>query len=254
MADLDNIHQAEEQRAKRKKTIWTVVCAAIVLLLILVAVVNKTTTVDVTNLVSVEFDGEDGEGTATATIDYDAVKEALGSAIKYRGSSDARAELEKTSDDDIELFIENCLGGELDKDSGLSNGDTVTWTWDNDDDLARVGFHLALDAEDVEFEVKGLEEPKEEFEGMLFADSDKKELTEEDIDGMDIDELKTALNEIYARHGYIFQKEETAKQFEQYDWYKPTLDSEDFDAEKDLNDVEQANVAFLKAAIKALKK
>ena len=70
---------------------------------------------------------------------------------------------------------------------------------------------------------------------------------------MSKDELKSALYEIYARHGYIFQNEDTQEQFEEYDWYEPTIDADDWDGEEELSSVELANEKLLKAAIKAAK-
>lgn len=42
----------------------------------------------------------------------------------------------------------------------------------------------------------------------ILPDSDTRCLTEEDVAGLSEDEIRIALNEIYARHGRIFQSED----------------------------------------------
>ena len=86
----------------------------------------------------------------------------------------------------------------------------------------------------------------------FFPDADVR-LTDADLEGMSKNELKSALYEIYARHGYIFQNEDTQEQFEEYSWYEPTIDADDWDGEEELSSVELANEKLLKAAIKAAK-
>jgi len=65
-------------------------------------------------------------------------------------------------------------------------------------------------------------------------------LTEQDIMGMDANELKVARNEIFARHGYSFNSIDLRNHFAQYDWYTPK------DKSVSLSSIEQDNVAFIK--------
>ena len=58
---------------------------------------------------------------------------------------------------------------------------------------------------------------------------------------MDPQELTYARNEIYARHGYIFQSKELAEYFSRKDWYHP--DSE-FD-ESTFNEYEKYNSRYI---------
>lgn len=54
-----------------------------------------------------------------------------------------------------------------------------------------------------------------------------------------------ARNEIYARHGYIFNDAEIRAYFEKKPWYTGTVKSEDFSSSV-FNDYEYKNVTFLK--------
>ena len=248
-----NYEQAEAQRLKRKRILWACVIGIIALLLIIAGVNNKNTTIDMNDYVTVEFEGTDGEGTASAVFDVDAFTQDYGDQIRFIGSDDSRENLEEPDDGDSDgaLFVANCINVEVDPAEDLSNGDTVTLFWDNDDDTANLYFHIAPDCEDQEFEVEGLDDA-EDTTGMIFPDADVR-LTDADLEGMSKNELKSALYEIYARHGYIFQNEDTQEQFEEYSWYEPTIDADDWDGEEELSSVELANEKLLKAAIKAEK-
>ena len=249
----ENYEQAEAQRLKRKRILWACVIGIIALLLIIAGVNNKNTTIDMNDYVTVEFEGTDGEGTASAVFDVDAFTQDYGDQIRFIGSDDSRENLEEPDDGDSDgaLFVANCINVEVDPAEDLSNGDTVTLSWDNDDDTASLYFHIAPDCEDQEFEVEGLDDA-EDTTGMIFPDADVR-LKDADLEGMSKDELKSALYAIYARHGYIFQNEDTQEQFEEYDWYEPTIDADDWDGEEELSSVELANEKLLKAAIKAAK-
>ncbi len=63
-------------------------------------------------------------------------------------------------------------------------------------------------------------EPNED--GYIIADSGERLLTEQDLHGMTEHQVCMARNEIYARHGYIFQTEKYNEYFENFSWYRPT--------------------------------
>lgn len=71
--------------------------------------------------------------------------------------------------------------------------------------------------------------------------SNQRIVTYEDLVNLSPQELSLARNEIYARHGYIFQAAEYARYFEVQSWYKKRLDF----SEMLLSQVEKANAAFL---------
>ena len=60
----------------------------------------------------------------------------------------------------------------------------------------------------------------------------------------DMEDLRIARNEIYARHGRKFDSNELRTYFESKSWYRGTVDPEDFSVSC-FNQYENANAAFL---------
>lgn len=71
-------------------------------------------------------------------------------------------------------------------------------------------------------------------------------ITEEDINGLNNDELCLARNEIYARKGRKFKDDDIRQYFESKDWYNPTIEADDFTNDM-LSDIEKKNVEFIKS-------
>ncbi len=78
----------------------------------------------------------------------------------------------------------------------------------------------------------------------IFYDSDRRYLSSGEIVQLSLQELCYARNEIYARHGRLFQSQELAGYFEQKNWYWGSIPAEQF-SENVLNEYEAANVALL---------
>lgn len=74
--------------------------------------------------------------------------------------------------------------------------------------------------------------------------SDRSYLTSRDISKLSNYELGIARNEIYARHGYIFQLDQFRRYFESQNWYVPRYTSE---ADISLNKYEKYNAEIIKA-------
>ena len=73
----------------------------------------------------------------------------------------------------------------------------------------------------------------------MFA-SDKKILSQSDLSKLTQAETRLLLNELYARHGYIFQTQEYSDYFSKKTWYTPRYTSQS-DAEAQFNDTERQN-------------
>lgn len=67
-----------------------------------------------------------------------------------------------------------------------------------------------------------------------------RKLTYNDIQGLSTSELRIMRNEIYARHGYIFQDDMLRNYFSQKEWYAPKTKN------VSLSSIEQYNVLFIK--------
>lgn len=64
-----------------------------------------------------------------------------------------------------------------------------------------------------------------------------------DLQSYSYDELYLMRNAIFARHGYIFKKDELYNYFRQFSWYNPRYN----DVSKSLSSVENANVSLIKS-------
>lgn len=78
-------------------------------------------------------------------------------------------------------------------------------------------------------------------DGYLLKGSNSRKLISEDYTGLSRDELRLAIFEIYARHGYEFQDRAVNKYFKNYAWYQADSSYKG----EDLNEYEQSNLATL---------
>lgn len=80
----------------------------------------------------------------------------------------------------------------------------------------------------------------------IFPNSDKEYLNSGDVSNLSSRKIRLARNEIFARHGYIFNSSDLKKYFGSQSWYKPEISGENFD-ESVLNKYEKANIDLLKS-------
>lgn len=85
---------------------------------------------------------------------------------------------------------------------------------------------------------------QDENPDFILANSSNEYLTEADLAGLNAEECRIARNEIYARHGRKFDSEELQNYFSAFEWYKPSIESSDFE-ESSLNKYELANTALI---------
>jgi len=322
----------------------------------------KTIEVEVSDYVKVEFNGYDGIGTANVTFDQDQFYEDYADDIKYAKEQPRDA---RDYYDAAEYILYGCVSGTLDKTTGLSNGDTVTYIWDVDKNGIEKYTNVDLIYDDIPFTVKDLKEvgqtdvfqyvsvtfsgrdgkgkatitttsgspvegwtfvadkmedlsngdtilvsanddgtlvdsyvadtgtspvsitreytvsgltedvainessdPSEDlltteatteattaastfsggssggYAGMIIPDSDTRTLTDADVRRMTQDQIQTAINEIYARHGYKFKDQNIFNYFSQFDWYHP-ITTDQADAKRQFNSTENYNVELL---------
>lgn len=86
-----------------------------------------------------------------------------------------------------------------------------------------------------------LNEVEEENEETYLFPSDREYITELDLTGKTRDDVALIQNEIYARHGYIFNTEPFKSYFESKDWYTP---NENFN-DSVFSEIEKTNKDFL---------
>lgn len=80
----------------------------------------------------------------------------------------------------------------------------------------------------------------------IFPDSDKKYLSEDEVRSIAAEDMAIGRNEIFARHGYIFQDEGLKAYFEGTSWYEGTVQADQFNSDAVFNDFEKKNVELIK--------
>lgn len=81
-----------------------------------------------------------------------------------------------------------------------------------------------------------------------FPEASQRPLGESDLAGLSLAELRLMRNEIFARRGYIFRREDLRRHFAAQPWYRPRFD----DVTAQLAPVERANLQAIQARERAL--
>ncbi len=166
MAAAQNLQNAA---ASLKKLPKQVLAGAAVAGVLLIAgggmMISSRNTINLNRYLTVDVEGYDGYGQVTANIDWDAIEKKYGSRLSF--TKKAKKELGDTLKyvEPMDV-LENSVYVEIDNYSGLSNDDTITYTWDIADDIAEA-VDCKIKAKDGEKKVSGLEEV-EKFDA--FAD------------------------------------------------------------------------------------
>ena len=85
----------------------------------------------------------------------------------------------------------------------------------------------------------------------IFPDSDKRILTNTEIEAASIWQLRRGTNEVYARHGRKFKNQGQAAYFESKSWYNGTIEADNFN-ESTLNEYEKQNVKLMQNRLDSL--
>ncbi len=131
------------------------------------------TKIDLDQYVDVKYEGYDTIGTATVEFDYKHFVRDYEEDLKLtKEGEDERKEMKEAAaalglDKSAADLLATYLKGELDKTEGLSNGDTITFTWDLDESEIQERFKCEITFSDITCEVEGLEEATafDPFEG-----------------------------------------------------------------------------------------
>lgn len=79
----------------------------------------------------------------------------------------------------------------------------------------------------------------------LIPDIASRYISEEEITGFSLDDIQTAINEIFARHGRVFKSAEIAAYFQTKSWYQPDPSKTDDQISAEFNNYEKANEKML---------
>lgn len=101
---------------------------------------------------------------------------------------------------------------------------------------------VSLNEEDTEEDIKeDFEEETVNTDEYVFAYSDSKYLTDDELSSLTSDELRLARNEIYARHGCIFKSTDLNEYFGAKSWYEPKMPVAEFSS-SEFNKYELKNI------------
>ena len=78
-------------------------------------------------------------------------------------------------------------------------------------------------------------------DGIIFSNSSDTLLDTGEIAALSDEDLRLAINELYARHGYTFKDQGLLDYYKKFDWYQPTVSPDEFSFDL-FNDTEKANV------------
>ncbi|MBA2214180.1 YARHG domain-containing protein [Sellimonas intestinalis] len=106
-----------------------------------------------------------------------------------------------------------------------------------------ITFQKLSDEEVAEYQKVKEEQLRAQY---IFPDSDKKYLSEDEVRSVEVDKLAIGRNEIFARHGYIFDDDTYKQYFESMPWYTGTVPADQFNADAVFNDFEKKNVELIK--------
>ena len=139
------------------KIIGIGVAAVALIAVIILIVMNIKPRIKLNDYLTVSFDGYNTRGTATVSFDMESFREDYNKKIKYKGTmdDDVRRAL-KNGSTFCDLLFEECIDGELDKVNMLSSGETVTYTWLCNEELATSIYGVKLVYEDITFQVSDL--------------------------------------------------------------------------------------------------
>ena len=131
------------------------------------AFANRTPTIDVSKYMTLSADGYNTVGKLNIDFDTDKLEQDYGKQIATR----FKKQMKNLKDDtyglssltaslydgyETDLFAETCATGSADKTKNLSNGDVVTYTWDDNSDEAEEAFGVKVKYSDITYTVSGL--------------------------------------------------------------------------------------------------
>lgn len=155
--------------------------------------------------------------------------------LKFDDVSEGK-ENKKVSERDINEYKKKIKDMENDVTSEESSEDLDYY---DDSDLSEDDYDSDLDEDSDNYS-----DSSEESEYVL-PDSAKRKLKKSDLKGLSKEELRIARNEIYARHGRMFDDKKLQKYFDSQSWYEGTVPASEF-SEDVLSSVEKKNVAFIR--------
>lgn len=136
--------------------ILAIVVIAVVALILFLAL--KLPTVRLNDYLIVEYSGYNTMGTASYRFDTEAFCRDYAETVQYQGAGTSSF---LTGEEQCQMLLRECVGGDLDRTSGLSNGEELTFVWNCNDDMAKSMFGVNLSYKDLTISIDTLDEPQE---------------------------------------------------------------------------------------------
>jgi len=151
--DLSGI--SEKIKSIPKKTLYIGLAAVVAIIAIICIVANAKSTINLNDFYTIETEGYDGYGRARSSINWDAIEKQYGDKIAIK--SGALKELGGFSQGMTAIdILREGIEFSLDKNEGLSNGDTLSYSWDVDEKLSEY-VKCKIKYEDGSYTVSGLD-------------------------------------------------------------------------------------------------
>lgn len=117
-----------------KKVFLGAGAAIVVLIAVIIIASNSGKTIDLNKYLTVEAAGYNGYGKASTKIDWNAIEDKYGSKLSFTDQAKEEFGEFLTYIAPID-FMQEYVNISLDKSSNLSNGSTITYTWEVQDEL-----------------------------------------------------------------------------------------------------------------------
>jgi hypothetical protein len=146
----------EKIKALPKNTLIGICAGIVALIVIIIAAVNAKPTINMNKYITVEADGYDGYGSARVQVDWDAIEEKYGDKIKFTNKA------KKEGGNLLNLFtpydyLADNVSVKLEKNDKLSNGETIEYKWNVEEDLSDY-LKVKVKYKDDSYTVEGLTE------------------------------------------------------------------------------------------------
>lgn len=124
--------------------------------------------------------------------------------------------------------------------NALDSQNAINYDLENTSEYYRWESSVITNAMNLKDDWKSALADGNEAQEYILVGSDSRYISEAELDKLTKEEVKLARNEIYARNGRKFSDAALQNYFNQFDWYKPTIEPSDF-KESMLNKYEIAN-------------
>lgn len=138
-----------------KKILYGIAGGIVAIAVIAIILININSTINLDKYVEVTYEGYEGYGRATVSIDWASIQNKYGSKLKY---TNAGASMYGNYEAPVDALSDFISTPTLDNSIGLKNDDEITYTWNIDEDELSKYIKCKVKYKDKTLTVSGLEE------------------------------------------------------------------------------------------------